>query len=128
MLCTSSSDRAAPVGRHVSTAMTPRRSAADMAVLAHALRAAGQSAAVAQMIRAGEGFDPIVQQLLATRGSLESLLVRLVERELAERDPSIEGVEPHVEQILRTAFDRSSRPSKASRPHMSALLAEQTAA
>jgi DNA-binding FrmR family transcriptional regulator len=89
--------------------MTPRRSADDVAAQAHALRAAGQAAAVAQMIRTGSSYDSIVQQLLATRGSLDSLLVRLVERELANVDSPASGSDPQVVRVLRTAFDRSRR-------------------
>jgi DNA-binding FrmR family transcriptional regulator len=107
--------------------MQTSRSAADMAVLAHALRAAGQSAAVAQMIRSGEPFEAIVQQILATRGSLDSLLVRLVERELATPGATLPGVEPQVERILRTAFDRSHRTSKAARHRVSDPAAEPMA-
>jgi DNA-binding FrmR family transcriptional regulator len=95
-------------------AMTPRRSADDVAAQAHALRAAGQAAAVSQMIRRGSDYESIVQQLHATRGSLDSLLVRLVEREMAGIDHSAAGSENQVARVLRSAFDRSRRTHKSS--------------
>lgn len=48
----------------------------------HAQRAAGQASAVATMIAGSRPFADVAQQLLAARGSLDSLLVRLVELEL----------------------------------------------
>ncbi len=88
--------------------MTPTRSANDAAVLAHALRAAGQAANVAQMVRTGAPFEDVAQQLLATRGSFDALLLRLVERELAGRDESSADTE-RVVHVLRTAFHRTGR-------------------
>ena len=96
--------------------MTSTRSATNAAVLAHALRAAGQGANVAQMVRTGARFEDVAQQLLATRGSFDALLLRLVERELTRCDESFADTE-RVAHVLRTAFHRSSRaPGIASWP------------
>lgn len=91
--------------------MTMNRSAIDMRVVAHALRAAGQAGAVATLIRDDAPFDDIVQQLLATRGSFDSLLIRLVERELQIHGGSRPDAEEVVSRVLRIAFDRSHRGS-----------------
>lgn len=93
--------------------MTPRRSADEVAAQAHALRVAGQAATVSQMIRTGSHYDSIVQQLHATRGSLDSLLVRLVECELAGIDHSVADSEDQVTRVLRSAFDRSRRTRRS---------------
>jgi hypothetical protein len=70
------------------------------------------------MIAADQPFEAVVQQVLATRGSLESLLVRLVERELA--DAPLRALDPTgVAHVLRVAFDRAHRtpvPAPASVP------------
>lgn len=84
-------------------------SAAKVGALAHALRAAGQAAAVAEILRSDASFEALVQQLLATRGSLDSLLVRLAECELARLDPLAPDTSVRVAHVLRTAFDRSHR-------------------
>ena len=52
------------------------------AAVRHAQRATGQTAALAAMIASGRPFSEVAQQVLAARGSLDSLLVRLVELEL----------------------------------------------
>lgn len=68
------------------------------------------------MIRTGAPFEDVAQQLLATRGSLDALLLRLVEQELTRRDDSFVESE-RVAHVLRTAFHRSSRaPGIASWP------------
>lgn len=96
--------------------MTPTSSAKEAAVLAHALRAAGQGANVAQMVRTGARFEDVAQQVLAVRGSFDALLLRLVERELTRRDESAVDTE-RVVHVLRTAFHRSSKaPGIASWP------------
>ena len=89
--------------------MTPASDPVDREIAAHASRAAGQAAAVAEMIRGHQSFDIVVQQLLATRGSLDSLLVRLVEHELTGfQSPGAAGP-ADVGRVLRTAFDRTHR-------------------
>jgi DNA-binding FrmR family transcriptional regulator len=106
--------------------MTPARSATDAAVLAHALRAAGQAANVAQMVRNGAPFEELVQQLLATRGSYDALLLRLVERELTGRDGSPADTE-RVTHVLRTAFHRTGRaPGVAPSPTAPLSTPERT--
>ncbi len=59
-------------------AMAPGRWAAAR----HAGRLAGQTGALAAMIRAGRPFDEVAQQVLAARGSLDALLLRLLTIEL----------------------------------------------
>lgn len=106
--------------------MTPTRSANEAAVLAHALRAAGQGANVAQMVRTGARFEDVAQQLLATRGSFDALLLRLVERELTRRDESAADTE-RVVHVLRTAFHRPGKsPGIASWPAGQLAPSERT--
>lgn len=88
--------------------MTVKAPAADHATIAHAQRVAGQAAAVAGMVSAGRPYPEVVQQLLATRGSLDSLLVRIVEHELTQ--VTADGSpDRRVERVIRIAFDRSHR-------------------
>jgi len=77
-----------------------------VAVVRHAQRAGGQVAALAGMIAAEEPFPDIAQQLLAARGSLDSLLVRLIELELGDCLPSRE-VRDEVDGLLRAALGRT---------------------
>lgn len=73
----------------------------------HAQRAAGQASALAGMIAVARPFPEVAQQLLAARGSLDSLLVRLVEIEL---DSCLEAADRRgeVDALLRTALGRSA--------------------
>jgi DNA-binding FrmR family transcriptional regulator len=73
----------------------------------HARRASGQVGALAGMIAGAESFPNVAQQLLAARGSLESLLVRLVELELGNCLPNQE-VRDEVDGLLRTVLGRKS--------------------
>ncbi len=101
------------------------------AAIRHAQRASGQVAGLASMIAGDQPFPQIAQQLLAARGSLDSLLVRLVELQMREcvtnRKARVE-----VDGLLRTALGRGAtgrsrlrirRPSAAVR---SRLQLEQT--
>ena len=77
------------------------------------------------MVRTGARFEDVAQQLLATRGSFDALLLRLVERELTRRDESLADAE-RVVHVLRTAFHRSSRvPGIASWPAGSLPISER---
>jgi DNA-binding FrmR family transcriptional regulator len=106
--------------------MTSTRSAIDTAVLAHALRAAGQAANVVQMVRTGARFDDVAQQLLASRGSFDALLLRLVERELTGGGESSADAE-QVVRVLRVAFQRPGRaPGVASWPAGPLPISERT--
>ncbi|MDA8202674.1 MAG: metal-sensing transcriptional repressor [Chloroflexi bacterium] len=87
---------------------TAGRMRADRLLATHALRASGQLQAVARMIESGGSFAPISQQLLAVRGSVDSLLHRLIDLELDERLAESEG-RADVDLLLRTAFGRSIR-------------------
>ena len=80
------------------------------AVVRHAHRASGQVAALAAMIAADGPFPEIAQQLLAARGSLDSLLLRLVELELTDCLPS-GALRSEVDGVLRTALGRSASRS-----------------
>ena len=85
------------------------------AAVRQAQRASGQVAALARMISAVRPFPEIAQQLLAARGSLDSLLVRLVEIELQDRLPH--GVARNeVDDLLRTALGRTAPVRRVSRP------------
>jgi DNA-binding FrmR family transcriptional regulator len=77
------------------------------AAIRHAQRASGQVSALASMIAIDQPFPQIAQQLLAARGSLDSLLVRLVELELRECVTSREA-RAEVDQLLRTALGRGA--------------------
>lgn len=84
------------------------------AAVRHAQRASGQVAALAGMIVAGDRFPDIAQQLLAARGSLDSLLVRLIELELRDCLPASE-VRDEVDGLLWTALGRAPRSRRANR-------------
>lgn len=75
----------------------------------HAQRASGQVGALAGMIAGAEPFPNVAQQLLAARGSLDSLLVRLVELELGDCLPNQE-VRDEVDGLLRTVLGRRAQP------------------
>ena len=77
------------------------------AAVRHARRASGQVAALAPMIAASQPFPEAAQQLLAARGSLESLLVRLVELELHACLPD-DDVQAEVDGLIRTALGRNA--------------------
>lgn len=83
------------------------------AAVRHAQRASGQVAALAGMITVRRPFAEVAQQLLAARGSLDSLLVRLVEIELADCVPAAD-TRGEVDELLRTALGRSA-PARATR-------------
>jgi len=97
------------------------------AAVRHAQRATGQTAALATMIASGRPFTDVAQQVLAARGSLDSLLVRLVELELRDCLPGRE-VRDEVDELLRTALGRTSsgraarhRPATRSRQDRSSV-------
>jgi DNA-binding FrmR family transcriptional regulator len=75
------------------------------AAFRHAQRAAGQTSAVAAMITDRRPFADVAQQILAARGSLDSLLVRLVELELQEwvPNPTARG---EVDRLMHSALGR----------------------
>ena len=107
------------IGRDGQRGLRPAVSSSDAvdqraAAVRHAQRASGQAAALAGMIAARDGFSEVAQQLLATRGSLDSLLVRLVEVELCDCLPSRE-VRDEVDSLLRTALGRAGSGQGASR-------------
>ncbi len=87
--------------------MTGPVSVERSAALRHVQRASGQVAALASMIAAGQPFPEVARQLLAARGSLDSLLARLVELELCDCVPSREARD-EVHGLLRTALGRSA--------------------
>jgi DNA-binding FrmR family transcriptional regulator len=84
------------------------------AAVRHAQRATGQAAAVVSMIATSRPFAEVAQQLLAARGSLDSLLVRLVELELSDCVPSRE-VRNEVDGLLRTALGHTASSRRALR-------------
>jgi hypothetical protein len=65
------------------------------------------------MIAAGQPFPEIAQQLAAARGSLDSLLIRLVDLEILGAFPNCE-VRAEVDGLLRTALGRraAGRPAR----------------
>ncbi len=92
----------------------PRRYEAASSALAHASRAAGQAAGVAEMVRTGQPLSAIVQQLLAAQGSLDALLVRLVQQEV-DRQVLAENIHPDVRELLGPVLRRSRGPSHRTR-------------
>lgn len=92
-----------------ATPSTERRAA-----IRHAQRASGQVAALAVMISAVRPFPDIAQQLLAARGSLDSLLVRLVEIELEDCVPT-RVARQEVDDLLRTALGKTAPVRRARR-------------
>lgn len=82
------------------------------AVVRHARRVTGQVSALGSMISTDRPFTEVAQQLLAARGSLDSLLVRLVVLELRDCVPSRE-VRDEVDELLRTALGRAAPGRRA---------------
>jgi DNA-binding FrmR family transcriptional regulator len=93
-----------------SLASLDRRAAA----VRHAQRAAGQVGALTGMIAGADPFPEVAQQLLAARGSLDSLLVRLLELELIDCLPD-QQLRDNVDGLLRTALGRSAPGRNAPR-------------
>ncbi|HEX7949592.1 MAG TPA: metal-sensitive transcriptional regulator [Candidatus Limnocylindrales bacterium] len=93
------------------------------AAVRHVQRVSGQVSALSGMITARRPFSDVAQQLSAARGSLDSLLVRLVEIELDECLPAATDRD-EVDDLLRTALGRSAsvraprrRPASTSQPN-----------
>lgn len=84
------------------------------AAVRHAQRATGQASAVASMIATGRPFRNVAQQLLAARGSLDSLLIRIVELELQE---CVAGTEQRdeIEGLLHVALGHTTHGRRAPR-------------
>ncbi len=61
------------------------------------------------MIATSRPFPHVAQQLLAARGSLDSLLVRLVELEVRDCVPDGEARDA-IDGLLRVALGRSATP------------------
>lgn len=81
-------------------------------------RAADQVTALAGMIQARERFTDVAQQLPAARGSLDSLLARLVE--LGAQDGLPTGsTREEADGLLRTALGRMAPARRAGRPQQS---------
>jgi hypothetical protein len=78
------------------------------------------------MVAAGDPFPRVAQQLLAGRGSLDSLLVRLIELELGDCLPSQE-VREEVDGLLRTALGRAASRRSATRSRRRPLTASMQA-
>lgn len=95
------------------------------AAIRHVQRASGQVAALAGMIGAHRPFAEVAQQLLAARGSLDSLLVRLVELELDHCLPE-RAARDEVDDLLRTALGRSAPPRVGARSTRDKHLAPRT--
>lgn len=87
------------------------------AAVRHAQRASGQALALASMIAGDRPFAEVAQQVLAARGSLDALLVRLVELELADCVPN-RACRTQVDELLRAALGhgRGARHRGAVRP------------
>lgn len=77
------------------------------AAVRHVQRVSGQVSALSGMINARRPFTEIAQQLSAARGSLDSLLVRLVEIELDECLLAATARD-EVDDLMRTALGRGT--------------------
>ena len=77
------------------------------AAVRHAQRATGQARALATMIASERPFPDIAQQLLAVRGSLDSLLVRLIALELGACVPNPRARD-EIDGLLRAALGRNA--------------------
>lgn len=87
------------------------------AAVRHVRRASGQVAALGAMVADGRPFAEVAQQLLAARGSLDSLLIRLVEIELDVCLPAA-AARAEVDCLLRSALGRNARKRDfPERPH-----------
>ena len=93
------------------------------AAIRHAQRAAGQFAAVASMIGSGRSFPAVAQQLLAARGSIDSLLVRLIAIELGKCVPNAQARD-EIDGLLRIALRRGAHAPLPLRPRRARSLAE----
>lgn len=102
-------------GQAVVTAAAAISTAGDRrAAVRHARRASGQVSALAAMIGGSQPFPRVAQQILAARGSLDSLLVRLIELELRDCIPGREARD-EVDGLLRTALGRAAGARSGSR-------------
>jgi DNA-binding FrmR family transcriptional regulator len=95
--------------------MTASTAVPDRAALVrHARRVDGQVGALVQLLADERPFESVAQQLLAARGSIDSLLIRLVELELQEcLPPDVDWHE--VDALLWTAIGRSISPARRHR-------------
>ena len=84
------------------------------AAVRHVQRATGQVSALAGMIASHRPFAEVAQQLLAARGSLDSLRVRLVELELDDCLPAPDARD-EVDDLLRSALGRNGPVRSAER-------------
>lgn len=84
------------------------------AALRHAQRLGGQVNALGHMIADDRPFPEVTQQLFAARGSLDSLLVRLVDLEL-DGQLSHEDVRTQVDRLLRVALGCKRSPGNGRR-------------
>lgn len=84
------------------------------ALVSHARRVNGQVGALVHLLADDQPFRSVAQQLLAARGSIDSLLVRLVELELQDcLAPDIDRHE--VDALLWAAIGRSVSPARRHR-------------
>ena len=97
------------------------------AAIRHAHRATGQVAAVASLIGSGRSCAAVSQPLLAARGSLDSLLVRLIAIELGNCVPNAQARDD-VDGLLRTALGRGAHVGLSLRPLRARSLAEPQSA
>jgi DNA-binding FrmR family transcriptional regulator len=94
--------------------MNPQDHDERVAAVRHAQRAGGQANSLAAMISTDQPFPEIAQQLLAARGSLDALLIRLVDLELHTRVEDC-AVLDEVDGLLRTALGRKGAGRIANR-------------
>lgn len=81
------------------------------ALVSHARRVNGQVGALVHLLSEDRPFGAVAQQLLAARGSIDALLVRLVELELQDcLAPEVDR--QAVDTLLWAAIGRSISPAR----------------
>jgi DNA-binding FrmR family transcriptional regulator len=95
----------------VSGIETPR---VRTAAVHHARRLTGQVAALPTMIAANRSLEDIAQQIVAARGSLDALLLRLILLDLLA-SPATPKARVDVERGLRLGLGRRRAESRAHR-------------
>jgi DNA-binding FrmR family transcriptional regulator len=92
---------------------------ARAAAIRHARRLSGQVGALPVMVAADRPLADVAQQVVAARGSLDSLLLRLIELELSASAQTRQS-RVAVDQCLRLALGHGrARPSSTLPPNRS---------
>lgn len=91
-------------------AVADQRTGYQSSAIRHAHRTAGQVAALAAMLDEGKPFSSVAQQILAARGSLDGLLLRVLEDALRACVPA-DPQRGEVVRLLQAAVGQSGLPT-----------------